>query len=231
MDGLVSVVIPTHNGQRYIAATLDSVLAQRHRPLEILVVDDGSIDSTPQIVRGYAPEVRLIEQNQRGHPAARNSGIRAATGEFLGFLDHDDLWSPDKLERQLARFEGNAALDLVFGHMLNFFTPELPAEERKRLAVPLRPLPGLLQGTMLARRRSFEQVGFFSEERMVGDFLDWYGRAMLAQMNIEMLPETLVYRRIHANNQQRMNPVRRREYLRAVKDLLDRRRGADSIRH
>ena len=226
MDQLVSVVIPTHNGQRYIGATLDSVLAQRHRPLEILVVDDGSTDATAQIVTGYASEVRLIEQDQRGHPAARNTGIRAAGGEFLGFLDHDDLWSPDKLERQMACLERDPALDLVFGHIQNFFTPEMPPEERQRLAVPLRPLPGLLQGAMLARRRSFDRVGLFDEERSVGDFLDWYGRVMLAGMNIEMLPETVVHRRIHANNFQRANKHRRREYLRAVKDLLDRRRGA-----
>ena len=90
------------------------------------------------------------------------------------------LWSPDKLERQMACFERNPALDLVFGHIQNFFTPEMPPEERERLAVPLRPLPGLLQGAMLARRRSFDRVGLFSEERSVGDFLDWYGRAMLA---------------------------------------------------
>ena len=89
------------------------------------MVDDGSTDSTAQIVRGYAPEVRLIEQEQRGHPAARNAGIRAAAGEFLAFLDHDDLWSPDKLELQLASFERNPALDLVFGHIQNFFTPEM----------------------------------------------------------------------------------------------------------
>lgn len=225
MDRLVSVVIPAHNSQRYIVATLDSILAQKHRPLEILVVDDGSTDSTAQIVRGYAPEVRLIEQAQGGHPAARNTGIRAASGEFLAFLDHDDLWSPDKLERQMACFQRNPALDLVFGHIQNFFTPEMPAEERARLAVPLRPLPGLLQGAMLARRRSFDRVGLFSEERSIGDFLDWYGRATLLQMNVEMLSETVVYRRIHANNYQRTHKHHGTEYLRAVKDLLDRRRG------
>src|SRR5579862_3680719 len=97
MDGLVSVVIPAHNSGRYIAPALDSILAQKHRPIEILVVDDGSTDATAQTVRGYAPEVRVIEQRQRGHPAARNAGIRMAAGEFLAFLDHDDLWSPDKL--------------------------------------------------------------------------------------------------------------------------------------
>ena len=225
MGQLVSVVIPTYNGQRYIVPTLDSILAQKYRPLEILVVDDGSTDSTPQIVRDYAPEVRLIEQARRGHPAARNAGVRSASGEFLGFLDHDDLWSPDKLERQIACFSNRPELDLVFGHIQNFFTPEMTAEERERVAVPLQPLPGLLQGSMLARRQSFDRVGPFCEDRGMGDFLDWYGRAMLAQMKMEMLPEIVVHRRIHASNYQRTYTEQRREYLRAVKDLLDRRRG------
>lgn len=225
MDSLVSVVIPAHNSGPYIAPALDSILAQKYRPIEILVVDDGSTDSTAEMVQGYAPEVRLIEQEQRGHPAARNAGIRAASGEFLGFLDHDDLWSPDKLELQIACFERNPELDLVFGHIQNFFTPEMTPDERARLKVPLRPLPGLLQGAMLARRRSFDRVGLFCEERSIGDFIDWYGRAMLARMNVEMLPETVVYRRIHANNYQRKHQHQFRENLRVVKDLLDRRRG------
>lgn len=225
MDHLVTVVIPAHNSRRYIAAALDSVLAQKYRPLEILVVNDGSTDETAQIVQGYAPEVRVIQQEQRGHPAARNTGIRAATGGFIGFLDHDDLWNPNKLEIQIACFECRPELDLVFGHMQNFFTPELAQAERERLAVPLKPLPGLLQGAMLARRRSFDRVGLFSEEHSIGDFLDWYGRAMAVGMNCEMLPETLVYRRIHADNFQRTHRHQQREYLRAVKGLLDRRRG------
>jgi glycosyltransferase involved in cell wall biosynthesis len=224
MDGLVSVIIPAHNSRQYIVAALDSVLAQKQRPLEILVVDDGSADGTPELMRGYSPEVRVIEQRQRGHPAARNVGIRAATGDFLSFLDHDDLWSVDKLERQMASFERNPALDLVFGHIQNFFTPEMPVGERARVVVPLTPLPGLLQGAMLARRHSFARVGMFSEKRCVGDFLDWYGRAMLAGMEVEILPETVLYRRIHATNFQRSHKHERGQYLRAFKDLLDRRR-------
>ncbi len=78
MVGLVSVVIPAHNSERYIVPALDSILAQRHRPIEIVVVDDGSTDSTAQIVRRYGSEVRLIQQEQHGHPAARNAGIRIA---------------------------------------------------------------------------------------------------------------------------------------------------------
>ena len=226
MDCLVSVVVPVYNGERHVAAALDSVLAQRHRPLEILVVDDGSTDSTVRIVRGYAPEVRLIERERQGPPMARNAGVRAAAGEFIAFLDHDDLWSPGKLECQMACLERNPALDLVFGQAVNFFSPELTAEERERLAVPLRPLPGLLQGAMLARRRAFDRIGLFSEDHEVGDFIDWYGRAMVAQMNVEMPPETVLHRRIHSSNFQRVNRHRQREYLRLLKDLLDRRRGA-----
>jgi glycosyltransferase involved in cell wall biosynthesis len=225
MDRLVSVVIPTYNGERYVIAAIDSILAQKHRPLEIIAVDDGSTDSTAEFVRGYAPEVRLIQQARQGHPTARNTGIRAAAGEFLGFLDHDDLWAPVKLELQLARFERDPELDVVFGHMQNFFTPEMPVEEHARLAVPLRPLPGLMQATILARRRSFDRVGLFSEVRMVGDFIDWYGRATEANLKIAMLPEILVHRRIHASNYQRSHRHQERQYLIAVKELLDRRRG------
>ena len=158
MKTLVSVIIPAHNSAAFIEETLDSILAQPHRPLEILVVDDGSTDLTPQIVSGYAPEVRLIRQPQSGHPAARNTGIRAARGEFLAFLDHDDLWTPFKLALQFAAFYKDPELDLVFGHMQNFFSPELSEQERNKVAVPLHPLPGLLQGAMLARRASFDRT-------------------------------------------------------------------------
>lgn len=226
MDPLISVVIPAYNGERHIAAALDSVLAQRYRPLEVLVVDDGSADSTSQIVRAYAPQVHLMKCEHRGHPMARNTAVHAAAGEFIAFLDHDDLWSPDKLERQLGCFARNPALDLVFGHVQNFFDAELPAEERKRLTVPLQPLPGLLQGAMLARRPSFDRVGLFSEDHEVGDFIDWYGRAMLARMKVEVLPETVLHRRIHRTNFQRVNHHRQREYIHVIRDLLARRRGA-----
>jgi len=229
MDALVSVIIPAHNSERHIVAALDSILAQQHRPLEILVIDDGSTDGTARIVRGYAPEVRLIQQPQRGHPAARNTGVRAAAGEFLAFLDHDDVWSPDKLDLQMASFRRDPAVDVVFGHIQNFLSPEMTPADRARIAVPMRPLPGLLQGAMLARRASFHRVGLFPEQRGLGDFVDWYGRAMILGLNVKMLSQTVLHRRIHANNYHRTHRHQRREYLHAVKDLLDRRRGVRDL--
>jgi glycosyltransferase involved in cell wall biosynthesis len=226
MDSIVSVIIPTFNGVKYIRETLESVLHQSYAALEVIVVDDGSSDATAQAVSAYAPRVTLIRQANSGHPAARNRGVSSATGEFLSFLDHDDVWEPAKIERQMQCFRQDPALDLVFGHICNFFTPEMTGQERLRVSVPLDPLPGLLQGAMLAKRISFERVGPFCEERDMGDFLDWYGRAMILGMRTEMLPETVLHRRIHATNYNRTHGHLRQQYLPALKQLLDRRRAA-----
>jgi len=224
---LVSVIIPAHNSGSHLRATVESVLAQAHRPLEVLLVDDGSTDGTPALAAGFGAPVRVLRQECAGHAAARNAGIRAATGEYLAFLDHDDLWSPEKLSLQLACLREDATLDLVFGHIRNFFSEELTAEEREAIRAPLLPLPGLLQGAMLARRTSFLRVGLFAPEKAIGDFIDWYGRAMLAGLRTRMLPDTVLHRRIHRNNHQRRNRhLVGAGYLQAVKELLDRRRNA-----
>ena len=227
MGALISVVIPAFNSGTYLRPALNSVFDQSYRPLEVLVVDDGSTDGTAEMVESYGSGVRLLRRQRSGHPAARNAGVRAASGEFLAFLDHDDLWEPEKLSRQMECFAREPELDLVFGHIRNFFSPELGPEERSRVRVPLEALPGLLQGAMLAKRASFEEVGFFDETRPVGDFLDWYGRAMIAELRVRMLPETVLHRRIHRANHQRVHrDAVRPGYLRAVRDLLVRRRRA-----
>lgn len=226
MDQLVSVIVPIHNGENYLRETLSSVLAQTYRPLEVIAVDDGSSDSSGLIAQSFGSEVRYLRQFQQGHPAARNSGIRASRGAFLAFIDHDDLWSPHKLELQLNCFQRDANCDLVFAHMQNFFSPEMTPEARGRVSVPLHPLPGLLQGSMLARRESFFRVGLFFEGRGTGDFLEWYGRATALGLKCHMLAETLVHRRIHASNYMRTHQHERHEYVKVLKQLMDRRRAA-----
>ncbi len=116
--GLVSVVIPAHNAARWIDETLCSVRRQTHRRLEIVVVDDGSADATPQIVRRHAaedPRVRLIRQANSGVAAARNRGIAEAAGDFVAPIDADDLWRPDMIEKQLAALRrGGEAVALAY---------------------------------------------------------------------------------------------------------------------
>ena len=109
----VSVVIPTYNYARYLPEAIDSALAQTHAPLEVIVVDDGSIDDTPGVLAAYGDRIRVIRQANRGAGAARNTGIAAARGEYVAFLDADDVWLPRKLELQMARFEADPGLGLV----------------------------------------------------------------------------------------------------------------------
>jgi glycosyltransferase involved in cell wall biosynthesis len=97
----VSVIIPVYNGAKYIAQTLDSILAQTLRPIEILVIDDDSPDNSADIVRGFGDAVTLIHTENGGASAARNLGASKATGNWLAFCDQDDLWHPTKLEKQI----------------------------------------------------------------------------------------------------------------------------------
>ena len=110
----VSVVIPTYNCERYIAQTLESVLAQSLPPLEVLVVDDGSTDATAQIARSFGEPVRVIQQRNQGVCQARNRGFEASRGTFVCFLDHDDYWFPWKLARQVEALEANPVAGVAY---------------------------------------------------------------------------------------------------------------------
>ena len=115
MEPRVSVVIPLYQTERYIAKALRSVIDQTFADFEVIVVDDGSRDGGPQIARDWRdPRVRVITQENRGLAGARNTGIRHARGELVALLDADDLWEPTKLERHVAHFDADAALDVSF---------------------------------------------------------------------------------------------------------------------
>jgi glycosyltransferase involved in cell wall biosynthesis len=111
----ISVVIPTYNHGLYLREAIDSALAQTLPPLEVIVVDDGSTDGTAAVLRDYGGRIRTIRQANAGVAAARNTGMAAVTGAYIAFLDSDDVWAPDKLERQAARFKTDPRLGLVHG--------------------------------------------------------------------------------------------------------------------
>ncbi len=226
---LVSCVVPVFNGERYLREALDSILAQTYRPLEIIVADDGSTDETPKIVAAFGNRLRYLRQGNQGPAAARNLGIRAATGEFIAFLDADDLWHAEKLERQMARFQVRPELDYCVTYTQNFWVLELRLEaERYRRNRVAQPLPGYVTQTLFARRAVFDSVGLFNTALAHGDSTEWFLRAAEHGAVMELLPQVLTRRRLHSENRSRLRASdSREEFLRIVKSSLDRRRRSD----
>jgi glycosyltransferase involved in cell wall biosynthesis len=227
MSPLVSCIVPVFNGERYLAEAIESVLAQPYRPIEVIVVDDGSTDRTAEILASFGDRIRSLRQPSAGPAAARNLGLRAARGQFIAFQDADDLWHPEKLERQMARFRARPELDLCVTHVRNFWAPELE-EERQRYQGRryAEPLPGYVCVSLLARRSLFDAVGQFDVELQHGDDNDWFLRAFDHGAVRELLPDVLVFRRLHQENMSRQANDEVPEWLlRVVKLTLDRRRG------
>lgn len=220
-DCAVSVIMPAYNAQSYIAEAICSVLEQTLPPLELIVVDDGSTDATRDIARAIAG-VTYIHQPNAGVAAALNAGCVQARGDHLAFISADDVWSPDKLQLQRDQI-GRTPGALVFGHMQNFISPDIPEEEASRLQCPAEPMPAYSAGTLLADRRTFDAVGKFNETYAVGEFIDWYGRATDLGIRAIMLGNVLSNRRLHKHNHSKA-VLSKKSYAPVLKALLDRRR-------
>jgi glycosyltransferase involved in cell wall biosynthesis len=219
-EGGVSVVIPVCNGARYLSAAIESVWAQTAPPQEVIVVDDGSQDETPDVIRRQTrPGLCSIRQASAGAAVARNRGAAEAKGEFLAFLDADDLWTADKLALQLKAFARKPQTDMVFGHIQEFVTQEVDGR-----GSPIRRLPGYSATTMLIRRESFARTGGFDGRWKVGEFIDWYARACEFGLRDVMLPETVTLRRIHSDNQGRLKRNDAVQYAHVIRAALERRR-------
>jgi glycosyltransferase involved in cell wall biosynthesis len=218
-------VIPARDREAYLGEAIESVLAQHHPSLEIVVVDDGSTDGTAGIASSYS-EVRCIRRDHGGPAAARNTGVEHARGDLLAFLDSDDRWLPNKLERQLAALAKRPEVNIVLGHVRQFISPELSAEVRSRLDCSERPVPGYCCGAMLIPESVFERVGGFDQTLRVGEFIDWYARAEEAGITVLMVPDVVLERRLHAGHLGQEGADVRRDIARLLKARLDRRRAS-----
>lgn len=226
MTPLVSVIVPIHNGERFLGEALDSIAAQDYGAIEVIVVDDGSTDGGPLLAG--ARDVVLIRQDQRGAGAARNAGIDAAHGEILAFLDQDDVWMPSKLSRQvevltthpesicLAQqtyfLETGAIAPAWFGK------PELLADDHA----------GWAPSCLAVRRTTFDRVGRFDASLLHISDVDWFSRAAQIGIPIEIPAETLVRRRIHATNDSG-SPTAMKELFTILRGAAARKRSAREV--
>lgn len=225
-DPLVSVIIPVYNGQQYLAEAIRSALGQTYPHVEIIVIDDGSTDRSAEVAREFGSAVRYHFFAHAGLGAARNRGVELARGSLFAFLDADDLWVDEKLKLQIAVLFGQPDLDMVFGQAEQFHSPELDEAQRSNLQGHGEIMPGYFAGTLLIKREAFYRVGLFETTWRVGEFIDWYLKAIETGLKSQTLLDVLLKRRLHVSNMGIRERDARADYVRIVKASLDRRRGA-----
>jgi glycosyltransferase involved in cell wall biosynthesis len=223
-EPVVTAAIPVRDGEAYLAEAIESVLAQVRPCEQLIVVDNGSTDRSLEIARGYGSAVEVVSEPRPGIGAARNAALSTARGTHIAFLDADDLWRPGKTGRQLAAFEADPELQLVFGHVRQFVSPDLAKAEAAQLHVPPGPQPGAYLGAMLASRSAIEAIGPWPVGVKVSDGLTFMLAARELGLRQAMLPEVVTLRRVHGDNHSIHNRGERAEFARLLKESIDRRR-------
>jgi glycosyltransferase involved in cell wall biosynthesis len=216
----VSVIIPVFNGAHFLASAIESVLVQTRPVDEIVVVNDGSTDDSAAIAQRFSKPVHLISQPNAGPAMARNTGLLHTSGEYVAFLDSDDLMVPHRIATQVAVFE-RSDVEVVLSAQWLFRDggPCGISDDAKDIERCLR--PGLVPSAACIRRAAFDTYGGFLVEQRMGDFVEWLNRAITCGCSIEQLPEPLVLRRIHSAN---LSITGRTHYADLVKHIRDQRR-------
>jgi glycosyltransferase involved in cell wall biosynthesis len=228
-NALVSVVVPVYNGERFLAEAIESSLAQDYRPIEVIVVDDGSNDRTGEIARSFEG-VRYLFQNNQGLAAARNAGIAAARGEFIALLDADDLMLPNKLVAQAQYLSDHPKVGCVLCRQKILLEPGTPEPAWLKPDRVFGDPGGVPPGSALIRRSAIERGGGFDPAYRLAVGIEWLGRLRDAGVAIAVIPEALMLRRIHAANLTHQNRKLREELLQGLKGKIDRMRASKSAR-
>ncbi len=221
MTHLISVIIPVYNGKQFLSEAINSILQQNYNPLEIIVVDDGSTDGTVRLQNSFGEQVRYVYQENKGPAAARNTGLVAANGEFIAFLDSDDVWPPNKLKTQINCLLQDPKLKVTIGHTKSFDSEIINAnkilsEKDSVISVQL--------GSALFRKSAFEKVGTFDEKLKFSEDHDWFLRARETGIEMLVLENITLYHRRHNNNMTEGANLDTYQLTAILKKSLDRRR-------
>lgn len=223
---LVSVIVPAFDCADFLADAVGSVRAQGQPDLEIIVVDDGSRDGTPAVIRSLGGGIRPLRQPNQGPASARNAGLALARGRYIAFIDADDLWVDGKLRTQLRAFAAAPDLQVVVGatQRVGAAAADGPGSVAPGLE-PFGPVWMLFHvGAALFRREAFDRVGNFDASMRQGEDVDWFMRAREAGMRIAVTSELAQLHRVHGNSLAQAGRDRDRWFVAALKKSLDRRR-------
>lgn len=221
----VSIVIPTHDRARTLPRALDSVQAQTRPADEIIVIDDGSTDVTDRLIRSRYPQVIYRHQPNRGVSAARNHGIRIATGDWIALLDSDDAWLPDKLEHQLAAIGPDTVLvhcdEIWYRNGVRVNPMKKHAKAGGWIYRRCLPLCAISPSAALIRRTLFDTVGLFDEALPACEDYDLWLR-ITARFPVTFVAEPLVFKYGgHADQLSRRHPAMDRFRVRVLERMLE----------
>lgn len=221
---MISCIIPAYNCEKFIGAALKSVLAQDIEDLEVIVVNDGSTDRTADICAEFGSQVICVTQKNSGSPAARNRGLNLSRGDFITFLDADDVYMTGGLTLQLQKFQQHPTADLVVGRFIYEAIASLPGEPMvfKPLTTPDEIV--LQMGVSLIRRHVFEKVGMFDEGLRSCDDWDWFMRARELKIPMLFHREPVMQHRLHNCNMTRDRSSGNSYMALMFKRSIDRRR-------
>lgn len=225
---LVSVIIPVYNC-KYIGETLNSVRSQTYTNIEITVIDDGSTDNTPDIISSFK-DVKVVRTENKGVASARNEGLKECRGEFIAFIDADDIWSPDKTSRQVKLLMENTEYDLIYGRFCNFFQKDskLPPmiEKGRFLDSDIGSLISL--GTLIVRNDVIRKIGFFDEKLRTGEDLDWFIKMKESGSRVYFDDHEVMQRRLHSSNLSYKGISGESNLVKLLKASLERKRAGRS---
>jgi glycosyltransferase involved in cell wall biosynthesis len=219
---LISVIIPVFNGERFIREAVDNVISQDYPSLEIIIVNDGSNDKSEEIITQLPSDIRYFSQQNAGPAAARNRGIKDASGSFVAFLDADDLWPKDNLNALMDVMLHHPEMDVVrgYGQLMEYNDN---TNTYNFVGNPLESFPHYI-GAALYRKIVFEKVGLFDPTLRFGEDVDWFLRAAEMGIMIKRLNETRLYVRRHGRNMTEGKNMVELNGLRIFKKILDRKR-------
>jgi len=194
----ISIIITLYNLESYIEEAVRSALNQTYPNTEIIVVNDGSTDNSLDILKTFGNKIKVITQENGGLGKAMNTGIKAASGEMLAFLDGDDIMAPDRLSLQVSEFHKNPELEVTFGRVKQFLSPELePKKERFRFQEGSLDFKSKI--SILFKKEVFEKYGLLHEVEM-HEFIDWFERAKVKGLNYNNTEHLVAYRRVRENS-------------------------------
>lgn len=216
MNPLISIIVPTYNRAGYIEEALDSVKKQTFTDYEIIVVDDGSTDNTKEILENYSG-IRYLLLEHGGIATARNAAVKAARGKWIAFLDSDDLWKEDKLQKQVDYLHTHPDCRIVYTEFSNFTEiPEDELDERQKELLQADDISWYLPST-LVDAGLFDEVGMFDKKWEPNDDTEWNFRLKFYKINMNhCIKEVLYLRRVHVSN---ISNARRELYSTDIRDL------------